>query len=48
MTGTPGTQKRVDVDTMSKEHRALYEKETPTWRKGIVNIRDVKGAGVTE
>ena len=48
VTGTPGTQTRVDSKAMSKEHRALYEKETPTWRKGIVNVKDVKGSGVLE
>jgi len=48
ITGTPGTQTRVDTKAMTPEHRKLYESESPTWKKGIVNIKDQTGTGVTE
>lgn len=48
VTGTPGTQTRIDTDSISDEHRKLYEKTTPTWRKGIVNVKDTSGVKEAE
>ncbi len=34
----PGT--RVDQKAMSEEHRKLYEKDSPSWRKLVVNVKE--------
>jgi CRISPR/Cas system-associated exonuclease Cas4 (RecB family) len=48
VTGTPGTQKRIDEAAMTPDDLKKFKREFPTWRKGIVNVKDTKGSGVTE
>lgn len=48
VTGTPGTQKRIDESLMSPDEVKKFKRDFPTWRKGIVNVKDLKGSGVSE
>jgi CRISPR/Cas system-associated exonuclease Cas4 (RecB family) len=50
VTGTPGSQERVNskvVNALPPEERAKYLMTIPTWRKGIVNVKD-QNAGPKE
>jgi len=48
VTGTPGTQTRVNTKIMTDKDRKKYETTTPTWRKGVVNVKDQAGAGAPQ